>query len=244
MDLEPSRPIIRSGHWRALRQLENAEAYQRTRELYREALGGIDVYLRPTQKGFTVLSLGADDCPSMIGVGACGTSEHTLSVLPPDPRQVMRAVEGYNTKRKSMKRASKEETYALRLIASALSNMLSLGPTYFITQEWRLPSSEKIDILCADPEQECLVVIELKGSETEAHMSRGKKVGNALDQARNYADKIYENRQELYPFFQKLGRTLAQNHNAPAELCNLNLDIHRRPRTLISWPGGGFRNNL
>ena len=239
MNSKQNQPIIRDGHWRALKKLHDAEAYKRTRELYRAALGGIDVFLRPTEKGFTVLSLDADDCPSMIGVGAIGTNEHILSTLPPDEEKVRHAVEGYEAKRESMKRASSEEAYALRLIASALSNGLSLGSAYFITQEWRLPSNQKVDILCADPKQDCLVVIELKSSENEAQATRTGS--NAWEQAQSYADRIYEDRQELYPFFEQLGRTLAQNHGAPAELRNLNLDLKRRPRVLVSWPGGDFQ---
>ncbi|MDZ7788899.1 MAG: hypothetical protein U5L08_00100 [Xanthomonadales bacterium] len=240
MDSNQTNSVVRDGHRRAIKQVENAEAYRKTRDLYREALGGVDVFLRPTDDGFTVLSLDADNCPSMIGVGARGSKEHTISSLPPDWTIVQKAVEGYQAKRGSMKRASSEEAYALRLISSALADGLALGPGFFITQEWRLPSSGTVDLVCADPSNRHLIVIELKKSEHEAHMVGGKKGGNAWDQARSYADKIYQHRQELYPFFERLGRALAQNHDAPAEMRELTLDPDQKPSILVSWPGGKF----
>lgn len=232
---------INRRHWRALEQIEDTDLYTTTRALYREALGGTDVFLRPTSKGFTVLSLDADHCRSMIGVGARSSKkQHVLPAMPPDPAKVQLAVEGYEAKRDSLGRCSLEETYSLRLVASALEDGLSLGPFYFITQEWRLPSGRKIDILCADPEGQCLVVVELKDSEKEAFLVERSKVGNAWDQARAYAEEIYEHRGEFYPFFQRLGRALARHHGAPARMRDLTLDLGKSPRCAVSWPGGGF----
>ena len=239
-DSNQIQSVIRDGHLRALKQIENTEAYKNTRDLYREALGGVGVFLRPTDDGFTVLSLDAHDCPSMIGVGARHTKQHKLRAIPPDLETIRRAVEGYEAKRGSMKRASVEERYALHLVAAALAGGLSLGPTYFITHEWRLPSCGTVDLLCADPSNHRLVVIELKRSEAEARLAAGKKVGNAWDQARNYADKVYQHRQLLYPFFERLGRALAHNHGAPEEMRNLSLDLGKEPGALVSWPGGRF----
>ena len=233
--LDRGQRVIREGHWKALEQLRDGKAYEETRELYREELGGIDVFLCPTEKGLTIFSLDFENCPSRIGVGA-DDNQCTLSKLPPDPKAVKHAVKGYEAKRVSMTRSSIEERYGMRLIAKALSKGLLLDadpdPGYIIAMEWRLSSGQRIDILCADPKQECLVVIELK---------RRKTGSSAWGQAQSYADRIYEDRQELYPFFEQLGRTLAQNHGAPAELRNLNLDLKRRPRVLVSWPGGNFQ---
>ena len=240
LDARQGQRIIRNGHWKALENLQDGKAYRETRELYREELGGIDVFLCPAEKGLTVVSLDFENCPSRIGVGADNTNQCTLNKIPPDPKTVRHAVKGYETKRASMMRASGEERHGLRLIADALSNGLVLGPGHVVTMEWRLPSRQRVDLLCANPKQECLVVIELKQSEAMARKVERKKGGNAWDQAQNYADEIYEHRQELYPFFEQLGRTLAQNHSAVTDLRNLNLDINTRPRALVSWPGGGF----
>jgi hypothetical protein len=177
----------------------------------------------------------------MIGVGGRGTNEHTVRTLPPDPARVARALAGYHAKRTSLRRPSTEETYALRLIASALCGDLSLGPAYFVTQEWRLPSGGKLDLLCADPHERCLVVVELKDSKAAARRSDPGKGGDAWAQARSYAAELHEHRLELYPFFERLGRALARHHGAPAEMRALTLDPDRAPRALVSWPGGGFR---
>lgn len=234
----PDSPV-RRGHWRSLEQIENSERYKRTRALYRETLGGVDVFLRPTASSLTVLSLDADNCSSMIGVGARNTKQHALYSLPPDLEKVRIAVAGYEAKRASLMRPSTEETYALHLVASALANGLKLDSGYFITQEWRLPTSGKIDILCANPKERRLVVLELKRSKAEAYKAQGNSA-NAWGQAENYADMVYQHRNELYPFFERLGRALAKNHDAPAEMRELNLDYDRRPSVLVSWPGGEF----
>ena len=235
-----SNSPVRPGHLRSLEEIEDSDKYIRTRALYREALGGVDVFLRPTASGLTVLSLDADNCPSMIGVGTRGTKQHLLHTLPPDPEKVRVAAAGYAAKRASLVRPSLEENYALRLVSSALANGLKLDSGYFITQEWRLPSYGKIDVLSADPEQGCLVIIELKKSEHEARIVSGKKGGNAWDQARAYANMVHRHRHKLYPFFERLGRALAHNHSAPEEMRDLSLDFDKEPRTLVSWPGGRF----
>jgi hypothetical protein len=232
---------VRAGHLRAVEQIEASDAYTRTRALYREALDGVEVLLRPTEAGLTVLSLDADNCASMIGVGSRGTHEHTVRSLPPDPAQVRRAVVGYHAKRTSLRRPSSEETYALRLIAAALAGGLAVGPAFFITQEWRLPSGAKLDLLCADPSARRLVVVELKDSEPGARRSDSSKGGDAWQQAHTYAAELHEYRRELYPFFQRLGRALAHHHGALSDMRTLELDLDQPPSALVSWPGGGFR---
>lgn len=237
----PARPV-RNGHEACVRRLEDAAAYRQTRAMYAEALGGVEVYLRPTDAGFTVLSLDAQSCRSMIGVGAKGTNQHTLTTLPPDPTSVKAAVAGYEQKRESLNRGSAEETYALGLIGRALSSGLALprSSTYFVTQEWRLPSTGKTDLIGVDPATGRLVIIELKSTEADARGSAGKKGGDAWHQARSYAAEVHAHRRELYPFFQRLARALAQNHDAPPEVCGVTLDPEHMPDACVSWPGGGF----
>ena len=231
---KPAGPTVRRGHWAALEQLELPDAYAQTRAMYRELLG-TDVYLRPTDSGFTVLSLDSTTCDSMIGVGSRGGNEHSLRRLPPERHQVEAACAGYHDKRSSLKRASAEERYALRLIQAALSNGLGVPRpnTYFVTQEWRLPSGKKLDLLCVDPLGRRLVVVELKADEATARSS-------GAAEARQYAEEIHQHRAELYPFFQRLARTLARHHHAPALLHNLELDPNLPPQSAVSWPGSAF----
>lgn len=231
-----SRPPVRNGHLRALEELENTAAYLRTRELYRDALGGTEVYLRPTDEGFTVLSLDALRCESMVGVGSRGGREHVVCSLPPCERQVLSAAKGYIDKRDSLRRKSKEERHALELIGGALADGLQLSPRsiYFVAQEWRLPSGDKIDILGLDRDARALVVVELKSNEGSARHDDAKKSGDAWEQAQRYAAEIFAHRATLYPFFERLARALATAHGGPDELA---LDLDRAPLAAVSWPG-------
>ena len=234
---------VRRGHLRCLEQLEHRDAYRRARALYRNALGGVDVYLRPTDNGFTVLALDAKGCRSMIGVGGRGTKDHLVRALPPDPGHVERAVRGYLEKRRTLRRASHEERYALELIDHALKNHLVLprGDACFVTQEWRLPSGDKIDILAVRPRSRRLVVVELKASAAAAAEYDAKKGGDAREQAKAYARELYAHRAVLYPFFQRLFRALARHHGAPPQVQQLELDPDAPPEAVVAWPGRGVR---
>ena len=239
------RSVVSEGHLHALSQIEEGTSYNTTRDLYR-AQNGLEVYLRPTDSGFTVLSLDAERCASMVGVGARESHQHRLVNLSADPELVRAAVVGYGTKIASLGRASDEERYALALVRGALSSSLRLPrlDTYFIHQEWRLPDGNKIDLLGVEPSSGRLVVIELKASEAGARKSDPRKGGDAWAQSQSYADTLYRYRDRLYPFFERLGRALARHHGSPPEMPSLRLDPAHLPLACVSWPGGDIAPGL
>lgn len=231
-------PPLRPGHRRALGYLSDAAAYHETRALYR-SICGRDVYLRPTDGSFTVVSIDFEGDAAMVGVGNDG-SEH-LSALPPSVEHVEAALLGFRTKLSTgnRRRSSAEERYALFLVAHALAGDLELPGfpgVYFVHQEWRFPEVGKLDLLGIEPAASRLVVIELKGSESKAKRVDRVKGGDAWSQAEAYADALVEHRHVLYPYFQDLARVMARLHGAPASVVNAELDLERRPRTEVSWP--------
>lgn len=244
LDRSPTGPL-QAGHMLCLTEMETPDGYPRTRALYRQALGGVDVYLRPTASGFTVLSLDAGRCASMIGVGGRDTRQHTIKRLPPERASVEAAVAGYEAKRGTLGRSSEEERYALDLMTAALSDpqgpALPRPDTYLVAQEWRLPSGDKLDLLAVNIRTGRLVVIELKASESAARERDANKGGDAWEQAVQYASALHDHRTDLYPFFERLARALGRHHGGPRELVNLALDPEATPETAVSWPGGGFR---
>jgi hypothetical protein len=244
LDLAPGEPELRApltaGHRRNLELLCDTDAVRQTLAMYRRFLFGVEVYLRPTDAGLNVISLDAEGCASMIGVGARNTREHVLNVLPPTETFVRLAAAGYSAKRDSLMRRSAEERYVLGCILHAVTNQLRLpGSTwYFLHQEWRLPttaSSGKIDLLAVDLERRQLVVIECKHSPAAA-AARDRAGRTAEQQARSYADVVYEHRSDLYPFFERLGAALAAVYDAPPALRALRLDPQHRPMTAVWWP--------
>ena len=236
-------PVV-AGHRKSLAFIEDTAAYHETRRLYAEALGGVEVYLRLTGKGFTVISLD-ERAPQVIGVGGPQSGQCDIWKLPPPVARVQKQAAEYAAKLATAS-GSAEERYSVELLRGALSSNgggnLSLGPSglYFIHQEWRFTAtSTRIDILAADPAEGRLVVIELKESEQAARTESGKKFGDAWEQAHRYAALLHEQRVDLYPFFQSLGRALAVAHDAPDEMKSLVLqDVE--PRILVGWPGGEF----
>ncbi len=233
---------VRQGHLRALEQLEDTAAYLEARRRLRETPGGVDVYLRPVNAGLTVMSLDVARCASMVGVGGRLSADCTVRTLPPEQGWVTDALARYQAKLATLTRRSDEERYSLELIAGALGGDLSipLPGMSFVTQEWRLPSGTKVDLLCADPASQRLVVIELKDSERAARKGDPRKGGDAWQQARTYAAEIFAYRDALYPYFQSLGRALARAHGAPEAMGALTLNSTLAPTTWVSWPGGGF----
>jgi len=205
--------------------------------LYRTHVG-CPVYLRPTDSGFTVLSLDHRRCSSMIGVGGRGTRQHVLTRLPPGEAQVLRAWQGYQQKLASLRRGSEEERFALRIVARALEDGLRLpgGDLFFLHQEWRLPQGGRLDLLAVRPSAQRLVVIELKGSQNEARRHDHAKGGDAWDQARGYAAEIHRHRGELYPFFQRLARVMGRHHNAPRLMREVVLAPEQPPEVCVLWP--------
>jgi hypothetical protein len=233
---------VTAGHERALALLQRTGDVQITLERYRSA-AGTDVYLRPTNAGLVVLSLDWEGCRSMIGVGSRDGRDHVLTSLPPDPSAVESAVTGYVEKRDSLRRASAEEQFSLRCVDHALRHRLRL-PTErddlrFLHQEWRLPQlgrGVKIDLLAFDPSARQLVVIECKDSQQTATFGDGRPLA-AAEQAQQYADVVWEHRDELYSFFERLGTALGAIYDASPLDGEFTLDPTLPPRTLIWWPG-------
>jgi len=226
---------LTEGHRRTLELLTDAAAVQRTLEMYRDALDGVEVFLRLTDKGLTVLSLDVEGCRSMIGVGARSSDEHLLVVCPPDPGAVEQAVAGYIQKRDSLDRRSVEELFALDCIRHALADDLRLPGTnwLFIHQEWRLNlpgGSGKLDLLAVDVAARQLVIIECKASASLASSQ------NAAAQADRYADAIWAAREELYPFLGRLLRATAAIYAPDEELAGFELDLAQRPTIAVWWP--------
>ena len=226
-------PAVRPGHWRSLRMLKDHQAHRSTIDAYAREMQGIPVYLRPTDDGLTVLSLDYTRCTSMIGVGTRRTEEHKLrGDLPPSEDKIRQAVEGYQDKVNSLKRVSREEQFALRIMRQAYDRGLAMGTSglYFVAQEWKLPSGVRLDILAVRPEQGRLVVVELKSDERAARES-------ADEQGRGYAQEIHAYRRELYPFFQRLARAMAKVHGAEAGMDEVVLDEGVEPEVVVAWPG-------
>lgn len=233
-------PALREGHYRAVEQIEDATAYPTTRQLYAERIGGHGVYLRPTGSGFTVVSLDFERCGAIVEVGEEGTQQHSLRRLPPDDRQVARACEGYEAKLAASKRVCEKERFSLAIVARALEEDLSLprAGTYFVHQDWRFPEGDTLDLLGVEPASGRLLVIVLTGSRAEARKEDPDKGGDARAQAKLFADRLYRDRRELYPFFERLARGLARHHRGPESFQNLRLDPARRPRCAVWWAEG------
>lgn len=230
---------VAAGHRRSLALLSDASSVRRTLDAYRAELG-VDVYLRLTSGGLTVISLDVDRCQSMIGVGTRGKRDDLLKALPPAPDAVREASVGYAAKRDSLGRGSIEERFALEQIAAALSNGLALGDTgwLFLHQEWRVVLPEgpgKIDLLGVDPARRRLVVIECKASATEVD-ALDRHGWNAAEQADAYARAMWAGREELYPFFTELVRAMGAIYATADDLEFFELDHSSPPTTAVWWP--------
>jgi len=236
----PKHNALKSGHESSLKMIEDTANYLQTRNLYQSK--NVPVYLRPTDSGLTVLSLDYKQCRSMIGVGTRDTHEDRLSRIPPTAEAIQRACVGYEAKRDSLKRDSAEERYALQLMAGALDGNLSLNcgqqGLFYVHQEWRFATEgreKKIDILAAEPASGRFWTIELKATEADARFYDPRKGGDAWAQAADYANLLYSNRAELYPYFERLTRALAKAHNAP-DILKTFKTIDSLPGSLVLWP--------
>jgi len=224
-----NKQAVRKGHWRALRMIEDEPSFRRTRHLYEKHLGSFGVYLRPTEKGLTVISLEYERCRGMIGVSDRNTQDEYLQVLPPTAADVRQA-RGYLRKRKSLKRESEEERFSLRCVRESLGSGLRLPKTqwHFVHQEWRFPTGGKLDILAVDLRLGELVVIELKESLA--------KCQGATIQAEEYAALLHVHRRAFIPYFEQLARALARRYGGPEKMRVLSLQPDHRPRTEVWFP--------
>ncbi len=234
----PPADAVRAGHLASLRQVEERDSYLRTLKMYEKELGPAGVYLRPTEKGLTVISLDHARCASMIGVGDRDTGDEYLAHLPPSSEHVAHACEGYRRKRDTLRRRSEEERFALRCIRHALEHGLQLprGGWHFVHQEWRFATGDgggKLDLLAVDAERAELVVIELKGSRAKLS-ERDREGRDALAQARHYASLLHAGRAQYYPYFERLARAMAAAHDGPLALQELRLDPDHEPR-FAAW---------
>lgn len=228
---------VTPGHLHSVALLEARTVAAETIAAFRDALGA-DVLMRPVDAGLTVMSLDAEGCDSMISVGAPGGGG-LLTTQPPSPEHIAAMVAAYEQKRARLARASEEERFSLRLIAAAMADQLHLAqtPWIFVAHEWRLHlsngSTGKIDLLGFDPGARRLVAIELKAS--AAHAAKPDPNGwDAARQADEYADAIWEGRDELYPFFDRL---IAAQHHLYASGVELpTIDTSTRPTTAVWWP--------
>ena len=224
-------PPLTRGHWRSLELLENTEAVLQTLGLYERLLGS-PVYLRPTDKGLTVLSL--DTAPlAMVGVGPSGGG-CSLTTLPPSDDHVAAAVAGYHAKLASMKRRSSEERYVVSRIRAALQGRLQLGDGLrFLHQEWRFTTKGKLDVLAIDEASGRLVVIEVKEAE-------GKALdGATLEQALAYVNLLTASWPEYVAYFRRLATALGHIYDPSVPVPALSDDTP--PRCEVWWPGGHRR---
>lgn len=225
----PASPLpLTRGHWRSLELLENADAVLHTLRLYERVLGS-PVYLRPTDKGLTVMSL--DTAPlRMVGVGPSGGG-CTVTTLPPSEAQVVTAVTEYRTKVAAIAHRYEEEQYVVSRIRAALQNELQLGHGLrFLHQEWRFTTGGKLDLLALDESSGRLVVVEVKSTENKALEAA------TVAQATAYVELLAASWPEYVVYFRRLatalGRIYAPSSPAPA------LSDDAPSRCEVWWPAG------
>jgi hypothetical protein len=235
-----SKDPVREGHWAALDLLADQEAYLQTRAIYRGELGPRSVYLRPTDGKLTAINVDYASEGAMVGVGDQRTQY--LTRLPPSIEYVQNACRGHYDKVAAGTRTDRkldEARYAMALVGSALDSDLSIAGlpgVYFVHHEWRLAAGKLVDIVAVEPAENRLVVIELKRSESEARRVDAKKGGNAWDQAQGYADLLYKQRFEYYPFFCREAQVLGALHDAPPNVQMAEVHVTLKPRVEVMWP--------
>jgi|GEM_PF-398448 len=237
----PSPPVVRrdasfvrAGHRRSLELLENTGGAVETLAMYERATGH-PVYLRPTDRGLTVMSLDPET-KAMVGVGPAG--DCSLQVVPPTSADVEAAARAFRDKAGAMKRDSaEEERYVIARIRAALANGLALDDDLvFLHQEWRFPSGDKIDVLALDVRTGQLVVIEAKKSEAAALRERDGEGRTAAEQAAEYVAQLVAHASECMPFFQRLASAMSRIYRPSAE--ELRVEASLPPRWEVWWPEG------
>jgi hypothetical protein len=224
-------PAVRRGHWRSVELLENTQGARDTLAMYERATGH-PVYLRPTEAGLTVMSL---DPLTTAMIGAGGNGDGCIDVLPPTLDFVELAARAHRGGVAAMVRASAEERYVIGRIRAALARRLELDDNlFFLHQEWRLPSSNKIDVLALDRHTGQLVVIEVKKSKGAALRERDRKGRSAAEQAEDYVAQLTEHGAECMPFFQRLASALGRMYRPSGEA--LRVDMVAPARCEVWWP--------
>jgi hypothetical protein len=198
---------------------------------YEQALGH-PVYLRPTAKGLTVMSLDPST-PAMVGVG--GADDCCITALP-SSQAVASAAVAYRAKVAGMVRNSAEERHVIARIRAALANALELQEgLLFLHQEWRFSNQEKLDVLALDSRSGQLVVIEAKATQRAALQECDAKGRTATQQAARYAARLLAHSVEYTPFFQRLAVALGRVYS-PARQA-VQIDGAALPRCELWWPG-------
>jgi hypothetical protein len=228
-----STQLLNRGHWRTLELLENTQPVLDTLCLYEQAIGH-PVYLRPTAKGLTVMSLDPST-PAMVGVG--GADDCCITAVPPSRDAVATAALAYRAKVAAMARGSVEERYVISRIRAALAQGLELGGgLLFLHQEWRFSNRDKLDVLALDSLTGQLVVIEAKGTRNAALQERDAKGRTASEQATSYAARLMTHATECTPFFQRLALALGRIYRPGREV--VRIDGSALPRCELWWPNG------
>jgi hypothetical protein len=223
----PPPSPLRPGQWRSLELLEDTPAVLRTLGMYEHALG-CPVYLRPVERGVTVMSLDSES-PAMVGVGPSGGC--CIGGLPPSESAVEAAVHACRIKMAGMKRRSIEEKYVLSRIRAALGSGLALGDgLLFLHQEWRFTTAAKADVLALDEQTGQLVVIEAKQSEAKALDPL------TAEQGEGYVALLRACWADYLPYFQRLAAALARVYRP--DLRAPMLAANSTPRWEAWWPGG------
>jgi len=224
-------PLLNRGHWHSLELLEDTPAVLQTLARYEQALGH-PVYLRPTAKGLTVMSLDPST-PAMVGVG--GADDCCITALP-SSQAVASAAVAYRAKVAAMVRNSAEERHVIARIRAALANALELEDgLLFLHQEWRFSNQEKLDVLALDSRSGQLVVIEAKATKSAALQERDAKGRTAAEQAASYAARLLAHSVEYTPFFQRLAVAIGRVYS-PARQA-VQIDGAALPRCELWWPG-------
>lgn len=225
-------PLLNRGHWHSLELLENTPAMLETLARYEQAIGH-PVYLRPTAKGLTVMSLDPST-PAMVGVG--DADDCCLSALPPSPDAVASAAVAYRAKIAAMVRNSAEERHVFARIRAALANALELEEgLLFLHQEWRFANREKLDVLAVDSRSGQLVVIEAKATRNAALQERDAKGRTAAEQAASYAERLLTHSVQCTPFFQRLAIALGRIYDPSRQA--VQIDGAVLPSCELWWPG-------
>ncbi|MEQ8717724.1 MAG: hypothetical protein RIE08_08945 [Acidimicrobiales bacterium] len=195
---------MRTGHWRSLQLLEATADVRLFLDRYEAELGS-PVYLRPAERGLTVVPL-APTSPKLVGIGREVTSSSGLSV---DPIELATAVASWRVEAPRAE-VKPEEQFSISMMSAALRSRLTLplDGVLFVCNEWRLPSGQRVDLVGVRPEDRRLVVMELK--------RKDDLLPSARRQGTAYAEQVAAAGDELLAFFGRLARAMGGLYGAPA----------------------------
>jgi len=228
--------VVRPGHYATLDYMAS-QRFREVKALFENLpeIGG--VYLRPTDKGVTVVDLDPTSPKPRIGVGAdpylaCGTTAAQLALTMPQRIAYLREV------RARQAGPSCENQFEARLIRDAQANHLRL-PGFperlrFIHSQWRIDpaaggTAQLTDLIAVDLPSRRLVIIELKATEDYS----------AVQQVQQYLGYFQRNGGELRPFFARVAQVMGALYDCP-ELAALE-GVEDPMVTLVAWPDAAGR---